>query len=201
MKFMVLVQWKGLGNCEFVLNFKHGLLNTKTNTNNRFTKDMPYSCRDESFYTTVQMCFYNRSIIRHIKWESQPPWIVSFESFNSLHAFKTHDKVYTQVHVSVLMWIFNTLFRSPYETWDRRYGLVVEAESKVPEYRRTQLWGSVPALPRHWTWTSRNHGLYHPGGWRDNVGSETIRSWFRPHRCKERWCRRYLWWDIIIVSR
>lgn len=69
--------------------------------------------------------------------------------FQQLHAFKTHDKVYTQVHVSLLTWLFNTLFRSPYETWDRRYGLVVEAESKVPEYRRTQQWGLVPALPRH----------------------------------------------------
>lgn len=66
MKFMVIVHWKGLRNGKFILKFKHDLLNTKTNTKNRFTKDMLNSCRDESFYTTVQMCFYNRFFFLHI---------------------------------------------------------------------------------------------------------------------------------------
>lgn len=90
---------------------------------------------------------------------------------------------------------FSTLFRSPCETWDRRYEMAGEAESRVPGCRRTQIWGSAPVLPRHWTWTSRNRGLCHPGGRTGNVGSVIVRSWCQPRTCKEKWCRRYLWRD------
>lgn len=74
--------------------FKHDLLNTKTNT-----KDMLNSCHDESFYTTVQMCFH-----RSFFYKSQQPWLITFQnkmSFKRFRAFNTHNKVYEQVYVNV----------------------------------------------------------------------------------------------------
>lgn len=103
-KFMVIIHWKGHGNGKFILKFKHGLLNTKTNTRYCFTKDMLNSCRDESFYTIVKMCFYNRFLILHINWE---PWLATFQhkmSFKSMNKLMSMYKVSCEAlaHRSVL---------------------------------------------------------------------------------------------------